>query len=114
MAAIDFKQFHELVEEFSGEMPLKKICEQEGVVYRTYIAWRSRMGLSKRRKALPEGGGLVEIEARDIPSAPASSAPMATAIHIEFENGLKFDRPEMEVDALVEFLTKIRSALCLG
>lgn len=30
MAANDFRQFHELAEQFKNEMSLKKICEQEG------------------------------------------------------------------------------------
>ena len=53
---------------------------------------------------------MVEIEA----VGPAVHPPKATSVHIEFENGLKFDRSEMDVDSLVEFLTKIRGALCLG
>lgn len=110
MAAIDFSQFHELAEQFKGEMPLKKICEQEGVPYRSYILWRSQNGIAprKRRKASPEG--MVEVEA----VGTAVASPKATSVHIEFENGLKFDRGDMEVDSLVEFLTKIRGALCLG
>ena len=115
MAATDFSQFHELAEQFKGEIPLKKICEQEGVSYRSYISWRSRMGISPRRirrsPAAPEG--LVEMVATEVPAAMPGMAK-ATSIHIEFENGLKFDRSEMNVDALVEFLTKIRGALCLG
>lgn len=112
MAAIDFSQFHELAEQFRGEIPLKQVCEQEGVSYRAYIAWRSRNGIAprkQRRAAAPEG--MVEIEA--VGEAMMQS-PKATSVHIEFENGLKFDRAEMEVDALVEFLSKIRGALCLG
>lgn len=115
MAAIDFSQFHELAEQFKGEMPLKQICEQEGVSYRSYIAWRSKEGFSPRRKrhdTVPTSSGMVEMIADGIP--PTGPSPMATAVHIEFANGLKFDRTEMEVDALIEFLTKIRGALCLG
>lgn len=110
MAAIDFGQFHELAEQFKGEIPLKKICEQEGVPYRSYISWRSQNGMAprKRRKAVPEG--MAEVEA----VGTAVVSPKATSVRIEFENGLKFDRSEMEVDSLVEFLTKIRGALCLG
>lgn len=110
MAANDFSQFHELAEQFKDEMSLKKICEQEGVSYRSYISWRSQNGIAprKRRKATP--AGMVEIEA----VGTAVASPKATSVHIEFENGLKFDRNGMEVDSLVEFLTKIRGALCLG
>ncbi len=32
MAAIDLGQFHELAEQFMGEIPLKKICEREDTV----------------------------------------------------------------------------------
>lgn len=115
MAAIDFSQFHELAEEFKGEMTLKQICEQEGVSYRSYVAWRSKEGISPRRKhriSMSTPSGMVEMIADGIPHAGPS--PMATAVHIEFANGVKFDRSDMEVDALVEFLTKIRGALCLG
>lgn len=115
MAAIDFSQFHELAEQFRGEMPLKQICEQEGVSYRAYIAWRSKEGISPRRQrhaSTQAQPGMVEMIADNIPQVGPS--PMATAVHIEFANGLQFDRSGMEVDALVEFLTKIRSALCLG
>lgn len=116
MATKDFTQFHELAEQFKGEMPLKQICEQEGVSYRSYLTWRSKEGIAPRRQrrasAAPTASGMVEMMADDIPKAGPS--PMATSVHIEFANGLKFDRSDMEVDALVEFLTKIRSALCLG
>lgn len=113
MAAIDFSQFHELAEQFRGEIPLKQICEQEGVSYRAYIAWRSKQGIAPRRRRshdVPEG--MVEIETAGMPASAVS--PKATAVHIEFENGLKFDRETMEVDSLIEFLSKIRGALCLG
>lgn len=55
---------------------------------------------------------MVEVIADGIP--PTGPSPMTTAVHIEFANGLKFDRTDMEVDALIEFLTRIRGALCLG
>ena len=114
MAAIDFSQFHELAEQFKGEIPLKQICEQEGVSYRSYIAWRSKEGISPRRRrhdTAPTSPGMVEVIANGIP--PTGPSPMTTAVHIEFANGLKFDRTDMEVDALIEFLTGIRGALCL-
>lgn len=44
---------------------------------------------------------------------PALHSPKATVVHIEFENCLKFDREEMNVVYLIEFLTKIRGALCM-
>lgn len=110
MAAIDFSQFHELAEQFKGEIPLKKICEQEGVPYRSYISWRSQNGIAPRKKRKAPPAGMFEMEAVGIKVC----SPKTTSVHIEFENGLKFDRDEMEVDALVEFLTKIRGALCLG
>lgn len=113
MAKTDYSQFHELAEQFSGEMPLRQICEQEGVPYRSYIAWRTREGLAPRRKRQCTEG-LVEMEADMMPPADSGPSPKATAVHIEFENGLKFDRAGMDVDALIGFLTKIRCALCLG
>ena len=115
MATKDFTQFHELAEQFKGEMSLKQICEQEGVSYRSYLTWRSKKGIAPRRQCCASAAspsGMVEMMADDMPKAGLS--PMATSVHIEFANGLKFDRSDMEVDALVEFLTKIRSALCLG
>ena len=116
MAAIDLRQFHELAEQFKGEMPLKQICEQEGVSYRSYLTWRQQEGISPRRQrrasATPPSG-MVEMPADGMPITEQPS-PMATSVHIEFANGLKFDRSDMEVDALVEFLAKIRGALCLG
>ncbi len=113
MAAIDLSQCHERAEQFRGEMPLKKICDQEGVNYRAYIAWRSRNGLAPRRQRhAASAGQMVEMEAIGAPmEAPT---PKTTSVHIEFENGLKFDRDVIEVDALIGFLTKIRGALCLG
>lgn len=42
MAKVDYSHFHELAEQFRGEMPLKELCEKEGVSYRAYIIWRSK------------------------------------------------------------------------
>lgn len=112
MAAIDFSEFHELVQQFKGEIPIKKVCEQEGVSYRSYLSWRQSHGLSPRRKKdtrVPEG--LVELVAETAASDTVSVARVCR-IHVEFENGLTFDREEMDVDALIDFLTKIRPALC--
>lgn len=112
MSAIDFGQFHELAEQFKSEMPLKKICEQEGVPYRSYIAWRTRNGVASRRQPKFTGpAGMVEMT---VTGTTSQLSPKATAVHIEFENGLKFDRETMDVDSLIEFLTRIRGALCLG
>lgn len=80
MAANDFSRFHELAEQLRGEMPLKKICEQEGVSYRSYIAWRSRKGFAPRRRTVCPVGSLVEMEASEVTTTPVS--PKATAIHI--------------------------------
>ena len=113
MAANDFNQFHELAEQFKGEIPLKKICDQEGVNYRSYIAWRSKMGFAPRRRRASVENGLVEMVADDAPAQTGVTAK-AVSIHIEFENGLRFDRSDMDVDSLVGFLTSIRPALCLG
>lgn len=115
MAAINFKQFHELVAQFNGEIPLTQICEQEGIPYRRYIKWRSQEGLAPRRRRRTSEtlqSGMVELIAEDMPTGTPS--PMATSVHIEFANGLKFDRAEMEVDSLIQFLTEILGALCLG
>jgi len=56
---------------------------------------------------------MLELKTVGVPPVP-ERIPKTTSVHIEFENGLKLDRAEMEVDHLIEFLTKIRGALCLG
>lgn len=115
MAAITHSQFHELVVQSQGEIPLKKMCEQQGVSYWAYMKWRSRAGLSPlrlHRTSLPIPSGMVEMIADGMPSVGPS--PIATAVHIEFTNGLRFDRVDMDVDTLVRFLIEIRGALCLG
>lgn len=115
MATISHSQFHELVVRSKGDMPLKKLCEQEGVSYYAYMKWRYREGISPRRScrsSQPVPSGMVEIIADDIPQAGPS--PMANLVYIEFANGLKFDHAKMEVDSLIKFLTEIRGVLCLG
>ena len=120
MATIDFSQFHELAEEFKGEMSLVKICQMEGVDYRSYISWRSRNGLCERRgsrSSTPPAERMVEMEVERVKvrrqAVPAPS-PKALRVGIEFENGLKFMRDDMDIDTLIDFLTKLRPALCLG
>lgn len=70
------------------------------------------MGIAPRHRRRNSHDGIAEVEVEGMPAAVPS--PVATAVHIEFENGLKFDRTGMEVDSLISFLTKIRGALCLG
>lgn len=120
MATIDFSRFHELAEEFKGEMSLVKICEMEGVDYRSYISWRYRHGMCGRRRhqsPAPPAGSMVEMEVERIKvrhqASPAPS-PKTLRIGIEFENGLKFMREGMDIDTLIDFLTKLRPALYLG
>lgn len=48
MTTKDFTEFHTLVEQFQGEMPLKEICTQESVDYRSYISWRSKRPFVRR------------------------------------------------------------------
>lgn len=113
MAKYDFEEFQEVVEQFQGEMSLKAICEQSSVDYRGYIAWRSRKGLSlPRRKHHNMPTGLIELEV-GVPTASRQPSRL-TKVAIEFENGLTFGRDNMDVDSLIEFLTKIRPALCLS
>lgn len=114
MATVDFTEFHELAEQFKGEVPLTKLCQQEGIPYRKYIAWRKKMGLSPRRKPQAEvPQGLIEVQAAGTAAEQAPS-PKATSVRISFENGLAYEREGIGVDSLIEFLTKIRGALCLG
>ena len=109
MSNENYEEFHQLVEQFNGEMSLKDICRQEGVAYRSYIAWRSKKGLCKSRKPKAPHG-MVEVQVEGNPSPAAK----AVNVHIEFENGLRIDRPVMEVESLVEFLIQLKPVLCLG
>jgi hypothetical protein len=113
MEATNFSRFHELAEQLKGQVTLKELCGQEGVNYKAYASWRTREGISPRVKRRKIPKGMVELEPVGLPPVP-ESIPKTTSVHIEFENGLKLDRTEMEVDHLIEFLTKIRGALCLG
>lgn len=101
-----------MVEQFSGEMSIAEICRQENVDYRKYIYWRVKHGYSQRRTPKAPAG-LIEAEVTDLPGRPRQSAGRAD-VRIEFENGLLFERQGMEVDVLVEFIDKIRPALCLS
>ena len=113
MNAKDFSGFHELVEQFSGEMTLAEICRLEGVDYRRYISWRMRHGYSQpRQKRAPLG--MIETVVTDMPVASAATSAGRANVRIEFENGLLFERREMDVETLLEFIEKIRPALCLG
>ena len=115
MDSKDFRVFHELVEQFSGEMTLAEICRCECVDYRSYISWRSRMGYARPRKK-PIPTGMVEAEITDVPiikNNPHGSYARAR-LCIEFENGLKLERESMEAEALIDFLQKLRPVLCLS
>ena len=111
MPQTNFEEFQKLVEQFEQEMSLKAICEQEGVSYRSYIAWRKNHGLGKPRKKRSAPTGLVEVEVEDVPRPVAL---YNVSVRLEFENGLRFQREEMEVESLIEFLTKIKPVLCLS
>jgi len=114
MTATDYSQFHKLAEQLRGQVPLKKLCKQEGIQYESYRIWRNQAGISPRhKKRVTPPNGMLRLEAVDIPSIP-DRGPTTTSVHIEFENGLTLDRAGMKVDHLIEFLTKIRGALCLG
>ena len=113
MNAKDFSGFHELVEQFSGEMTLAEIRRLEGVDYRRYSYWRARHGYSQpRQKRAPRG--MIEAIVTDVPAMVAASrSPGRANVRIEFENGLLFERVGIEVETLLEFIDKIRPALCL-
>ena len=113
MDAKDFSGFHELVEQFSGEMTLAEICRHEGVDYRRYIYWRTRHGYSQpRQKRAPRG--MIEAVVTDVPATAVLRSPGRANVRIEFENGLLFERCGIEVETLLEFIDKIRPVLCLG
>ena len=112
----DLARFHELVQTFSEEMSLTKICEEEGIPYRRYIAWRSRMGYSTRRQT-------VATEPRDLPGiveiVPVKAQSLSTSVSlrsvkISLDNGLKPERETIDLDTLIEMLSKIRPALYLS
>ena len=112
MGTTDFANFHELVEQFSGEMKLTEICRQENVDYRRYISWRARNGYSMRRSSkIPSG--LIEAEITDKVESGLGRSCRAN-VRIEFENGLLFEREQMDVNSLLEFIDKIRPVLCLS
>ena len=102
------------MEQFSGEMTLAEICRHEGVDYRRYIYWRTRNGYSQpRQKRAPRG--MIETVVTDVPAMAAPPrSPGRANVRIEFENGLLFERCGMEVETLLEFIDRIRPALCLG
>lgn len=112
MAKDDFEEFQQLVEQFQDEMSLKQICVQEGVDYRRYISWRKKKGLGKpRRNREPAAGGMVEV---DVVGFKQPCHAKTSRVEIVFDNGLRFERDVMDVDSLIEFLTKIKPVLCLS
>lgn len=74
MDVTDLSGFHELVEQFSGEMNLAAICRLEGVDYRRSISWRTRNCYTqpRRKRALR---GIMETVVTDMPvtAAPGSA-----------------------------------------
>ena len=117
----DYTGIYELVETFSGEMSIMKICETEGLPYRGYMAWRQRQGFeSGRKRGLGEPDDkMVELVAmRD---SSLSMDPGRTgmgvnvrSVKISFDNGLRLERESMDLETLLEMLNKIRPALCLS
>ena len=112
----DLAGFHELVQTFSEEMSLTKICEEEGIPYRRYIAWRSRMGYSTRRQSAgPDSRSLpAMVEMVAVRPQSLSTAVNVRSVRISFDNGLRLERESIGLDTLLEMLDKIRPALCLG
>ncbi len=111
MTQTNYEEFQELVEQFEPEMSLKAIWEQEGVCYRSYISWRNNHGLGKARKRKPVPAGMVEMEIEEMPRPDTASM---VSVQMEFGNGLRFSREGMDVDGLIEFLTRIKPVLCLS
>ena len=112
----DLAGFHELAQTFSEEMSLAKICEEEGIPYRRYIAWRSRMGYSARRQsAEPASGSLpAMVEIVPVKAQSLSTTASLRSVRISFDNGLRLERDSIDLDTLIEMLNKIRPALCLS
>ena len=101
---------------FSEEMSLTKICEEEGIPYSSYIAWRSRMGYSTRRQSAEPASGSLPAMVEMIPVKPQSLTPAIKVrnLKISFDNGLRLERESIDLETLMEMLNKIRPALCLS
>ena len=117
----DYTGIHELVETFSGEMSIMKICETEGLPYRGYMAWRHRQGFESRRKrGLREPDDtMVELVAMKDSSLSMDSGRTGMSVNvrsvrISFDNGLRLERESIDLDTLLEMLNQVRPALCLG
>lgn len=111
MTQTNYEEFQELVEQFEPEMSLKSICEQEGVPYSSYMTWRKNHGLGRQRKRKSVPTGMIKVE---IENAPVPVAVSKVSVQMEFENGIRFCRECMDVENLIEFLTKIKPVLCLS
>ena len=49
-----------------------------------------------------------------VENAPQPKNVSKVTVQMEFENGIRFCREGMEVESLIEFLTKIKPVLCLS
>ena len=117
----DYTGIHELVETFSGEMSIMKICETEGLPYRGYMAWRHRQGFesSRKRRYREPVDTMVELVAMKDSSSNMDLIGRGISVNvrsvrISFDNGLRLERESVDLDTLLEMLNKIRPALCLG
>ena len=99
----DLAGFHELVQTFSEEMSLTKICEEEGIPYRRYIAWRSRMGYSTRRQLAAPASGSLPAMVEMIPVKAPSLTPAIKVrnLKISFDNGLRLERESIDLETLL-------------
>lgn len=109
----NYEKFQKLVEQLESEMTISEICKLNNVNYHSFITWRYEHGYSRKYKKPKAPTGLIEAEVTNIPSSIGQSAGRAN-VRIEFENGLLFERMNIEVDTLLEFIYKLRPALCLS
>lgn len=109
----NYEKFQKLVEQLESEMTITEICKLNNVNYNNFTSWRYDHGYSRKRKKTKAPTGLIEAEVTNSPSYIGQSAGRAN-VRIEFENGLLFERMNIEVDTLLEFIYKLRLALCLS
>lgn len=109
----NYEKFQKLVEQLESEMTITEICKLNNVNYHSFITWRYEHGYSRKYKKTKVPTGLIEAEVTNSPSYIGQSAGRAN-VRIEFENGLLFERMNIEVDTLLEFIYKLRPALCLS
>ncbi len=119
---IDYRQVETLYETCSDGRDLKEFCKDAGVCYESFVNWRRKEFVAKKKgTASPV---MAPVEITDVP-AEASSERGAGAtckdsgsnsairfVEMKFSDGLSLRRYNMEIEELVTLLTKLSAALC--